>query len=123
MRLPNRRLPSQRSDGHLPFRGTSADVEAGLPYRVLDLHVDTINACVGRALVAPLHHAVDGCFGSLEHGFDPPVTPVPHPTGDAEGNGLLAARLAEPHPLHAPRDQDALPRVPPKLGQTWHASQ
>jgi hypothetical protein len=98
-------------------------MEAGLPDRCLDLHLDPVDVGSGRAVVTPLHDPVDGRLGTFEHRLDPPVSAVADPPGDADprDDGLLAQRLPEPHALHAPADED--PLADSILAQTWHASQ
>ena len=51
-------------------------------------------------LVAPADERVDRRRVALEHGLDPPVGEVADPAGDTAPQRLLAARLAEPDPLH-----------------------
>jgi hypothetical protein len=94
-------LPQQTEKG-------SADVEAGLPEWVLDLHLDPVDVRARRAVVTPLHDAFDCRLGSFEHHLDPPIGEIANPPRHSERDGLLATRLPEPDPLHAPGDENPL---------------
>jgi hypothetical protein len=99
-------------------------VETGLSNGWLDLDVDPVDARSRRTVMAPVHEALDCRLGALEHGLDPPVGQVPNPSGHAESNGCLPARLAEPHALDATRHEHAAPDTIAIVGrQTWHAEQ
>src|SRR5262245_62172286 len=104
-------LGPQRSDGVLGFRAPipssrpSTDGEAGFPDRGLFCEADAYDASPDRSDRAPSDECVNRVRLALEHGLHLAVGTVADPAGDPARVRFVAARLAEPHALHPPRDE------------------
>jgi uncharacterized protein YndB with AHSA1/START domain len=80
------------------------DLESSDSLGRLGLHADILHDGEPRAVARPFHQGVDRFRGPLEDGLDATVREVPHPAAHALPLGCPAARVAEGHPLHEPRD-------------------
>ena len=85
--------------------------------------VSTDSTCArGGSFPAPGDHPGDGGGRPLELGLDRAVGPIPREAEDVQRPRLLAARVPEPHPLHAPRHDGPDPHALAVV-HTWQASQ
>ena len=109
-----------------PRRGGRGDrrraVKARQPHRVAGLsarrspgtgrcllrHLDSGHLGGGRTDPAPGDGLGHVLLRALEHRLHRSVGAVAHPAGEPQIDGLAPARLAEPHALHEPTDDDAV---------------
>jgi uncharacterized protein YndB with AHSA1/START domain len=81
------------------------NLESGDPLGRFVPHTDVPHHGEAGAMTRPFHQGVDRFRGPLEDGLDAAVREVPHPAAHAPPLGRPAARVAEGHPLHEPRDE------------------
>ena len=113
---------------HLEARGPgspiSADAETDFPDRGLAEHGDPVDPGTRWTLAAPRDDPLHRGRWALQHRFHTPVGAVANPPGDSGFEGRGPARLAEPHSLDAPDDDDALTHGRGgRVGHTWQAEQ
>src|SRR5450756_144369 len=65
----------------------------------LPLHLDVVNPCPARAIVAPPYQRVHVRFFALEYRLHPPVRKVAYPARHAVGVGFAARGFTEDHSL------------------------
>lgn len=93
------------------------DLEAGDPLGRFRRYPDLLHHRQAGAAARPFHQAVDAFGRSFEDGLDAAVGKVADPAAHALPLGHPAARVAEGHALHDPRDQQPVANHPPTLSR------